>query len=475
MNRIFKKMSPSRLAVKAETGRAAETETMPLAVLEFQSPTAAVIATPVPWIASSTNYVVTALVLSMLGIATFMHVDQIVSASGELVSTAPNFSIQAFNATSIVQSIDVHAGELVTKGQILAKLNPTYAAADLTSLTEQEQGYSAQVAQLQAQEDGKPYLADPSNPASALQMQTYDQQTGQYTYTVQNYTAQIAQLKTEIKGYKAQAAYYTQRLGIASNVETMRKDLQHLQVGSRLDTLAATDDRVNIQAELSSAVSQAAADEKQLASVEAQRDSFEEQYKANISQLLSQALVNLAQARQALAKAKLDNQLVELTAPQDAIVQSVAPVADGSVLQAGQELMELAPVNAPLTVEADISGDESGYVHAGDTVVIKFNTLPFLQFGTAKGLVTSISPESFNPQDQQQQAASGAPLPGAPQTLYYKAQISVDELNLHNAPPGFKLVPGMPVEADMKVGTRTVMGYFTQRLLPVAYNSLHEP
>ncbi|OYV34467.1 MAG: hypothetical protein B7Z80_21150, partial [Rhodospirillales bacterium 20-64-7] len=260
-------MRQSRFLPSAKA--ATDAEPTPLAVLEFQSPTAAVIATPVPWFAASTNYIITAMVLLSLGVAAFMQVDEIVNASGELVSTQPNFSIQAFNATSIVQSIDVHAGELVHKGQILARLNPTYAAADLTSLTEQAQGYAAQVAQLQAQEDGKPYRGDPSNPASALQMQTYAQQTGQYAYTVQNYTAQIAQLQTQIKGFQAQAEYYTQRLKIANNVESMRKDLQHLQVGSKLDTLVATDDRVNIQAELASAVSQAAADEKQLTSVEA--------------------------------------------------------------------------------------------------------------------------------------------------------------------------------------------------------------
>ena len=108
---------------------------MPLAVLEFQSPTAAIIATPVPRMAGYTNYFVTAMVLSMLLVAGTMHTDKIVSANGEMVSTAPNSTIQAFNATSIVQSIDVHAGELVSKGQLLATLNPTYATADLTSLT----------------------------------------------------------------------------------------------------------------------------------------------------------------------------------------------------------------------------------------------------------------------------------------------------------------------------------------------------
>jgi hemolysin D len=453
----------------------AETDTMPLAVLEFQSPTAAIIATPVPPMANYTNYFVGILVLSLILVGCLMPIDRIVSGTGVLVSSSPNSNIQTFNDTSIIQSIRVHTGELVSKGQVLATLNPTYTAADLTSLTQQEQGYAAQVAQLQAQENGTPYAGDPGNPASVLQVQTYNQQMGQYNFTMQDYAQKISELQTNIEGYNAQAAYYSQRLGIAANVETMRKNLQQLQVGSRLDTLAATDDRVNVQSELASAVSSADAAKRQLASQQAERDSFQQQWKATISQQLATALVNLSQAQQALSKATLNNQLVVLTAPQDSIVQSISSVSTGSVLPAGQTLMTLAPVNTPLSVEVDIDSTDSGYVHPGNTAVIKFATLDFMRYGTAKGVVTSISPDSFNPLDQQAAATNGAPLPGAPQDLYYKAEISLDVLNLHNVPPGFRLVPGMPLEADMKIGKRTAMGFFLQRMLPIAYNSMHEP
>jgi hemolysin D len=453
----------------------AVTEAPPLALLEFQSPTAAVIATPVPPIANYTNYFIGVLVLSLILVGCLMPIDRIVTASGVLVSSSSNFSIQTFNDTSILQNIKVHTGELVSKGQVLATLNPTYATADLTSLTQQEQGYAAQVAQLQAQENGTPYNGDPGNPASALQVQTYNQQMGQYNFTMQDYAQKINVLQTNIEGYNSQAAYYRQRLGIASNVENMRKDLQQLQVGSKLDTLAATDDRVNIQAELSSAVSSAASSQRQLASQQAERDSFEQQWKGTVSTQLATALNNLAQAQQALSKAKLNNQLVVLTAPQDSIVQSIASVSTGSVLPAGQTLMTLAPVNTPLTVEVDVDSTDSGYVHVGNTTIIKFATLDFMRYGSAKGVVTSISPESFNPLDQQAVATNGAPLPGAPQDLYYKAEISLDVLNLHNVPQGFRLVPGMPLSADMKIGKRTAMGFFLQRMLPVAYNSMHEP
>ena len=450
-------------------------DAMPLAVLEFQSPTAAVIATPLPGIARSTSYVLTALVLSLLLIAGIFKVDKLVTATGVLNSVTPDISVEAFNAGSIVRDIKVQPGDFVTKGQLLATLDPTYTSADLKALTLQEQNYSAQVAQLQAQENDTPYKPDPSNPASALMLQTYNQQVGQYHYTLENYDQQISQLKTQIEGYNQQAIYYRQRLQIAANVEDMRKKLQKLQVGSQLDSEAATDERVSVQAQLASAVSEAEADERQLAAVKAQRDSFAQQFKATTSTDLATALNNLAQAGQELSKAQFNNNLVDLQAPQDAVVQSVAPVSVGSVLQAGQQLMELAPVNAPFVVEADLLASQSGFVHVGDKVTINFATLDPMQYGSAKGTVTSISPESINPEDQQNLVTMGAPLPSAPQTLYFKVQISFDVMNLHNVPAGFRLVPGMPIEADIVVGKHSILSYFLTRMTPVAYQSLHEP
>jgi HlyD family secretion protein len=465
---------PFKSGGKALVRVAGQAEPLPLAALEFQSPTSAIIATPIPAVARMTTVWLTLLVLTLLIVAAVKHVDKIVSAPGKLVSTASTIVVQPF-ATAIVQTIDVQEGQIVHKGDVLATLNPTYASADLVALTSQQQAYSAEVARLQAEEKGLIYNPDPSNPASALQVSTFYQQVGEYSATVEGYQEKIQEAETNIAGYQQQAAYDRQRLGVATNVETMRKDLQNLQVGSKIDTLAATDERLSIAGNLSDAQSSAAAGERNLAEQKAQLASYQQQWKATVSQQLSDAINNLTQAEQALAKAKLNDELVQLTAPRDSIVLSVAHVSTGSVLQSGETLMQLVPVDAPLQVEANVSGEDSGYVRVGDRVKIKFDTLPFVQYGTAEGVVLSVSPDSFNPYDQAGQQQNGPALPGTPQTLYYKTEISVDDLNLHNTPPGFRLVPGMPLSADVLVGTRTIMGYFTRRILPVAYDSMHEP
>ena len=46
---------------------------------------------------------------------------------------------------------------------------------------------------------------------------------------------------------------------------------------------------------------------------------------------------------------------------------------------------------------------------------------------------------------------------------------------LRNVPASFRLMPGMPVTADVKVGKKTVLQYLLSRVLPVAHEGMREP
>ena len=139
--------------------------------------------------------------------------------------------------------------------------------------------------------------------------------------------------------------------------------------------------------------------------VQAERTIFIEHWNSQISQDLAETRGNLMHAQQDYAKAALHNELVVLTAPRDAIVLSVAKISVGSVVTGAEPLIQLVPIDAPLTVEADISGINSGYVSPGDVVRIKFDTLPFLQYGAASGAVRTISADSFSPRIRRRKVA----------------------------------------------------------------------
>jgi hemolysin D len=444
----------------------------PLAVLEFESPSAAIIAKSVPPLSRATTFFVFLLVVSVLAASALIRIDKVVSAQGKLVADVPNIVIQAFDPT-IVESIDVRAGNIVRQGQVLARLNATFTSADHTSMRDQVDLLSAKVARLKAEATGTHYVPETSNPHAALQSSIFDQRKSEYEFSLLAFDQRSHQLQTQIAGENSQAAYLQERLSIASDIEGIHTELAARQADAKVNTLLATDIRLGLSASLSGAESNAAQAERRLGAEEAERSTFIERWRGQISLELADTLARLVEAEQLYSKTDLHNQLVVLTAPRDAVVLSVARISVGSVVSNAEPLIHLVPLDAELSVEADVSGIDSGYITAGDEVRIKFDTLPFLRYGTARGVVRSISADSFSPETRPQEG--GSTLPSRPSTLYYRADISLDELMLHDTPPGFRPMPGMPITADIKVGTRSVLGYFIDRILPVAHDSLREP
>jgi len=283
----------------------------------------------------------------------------------------------------------------------------------------------------------------------------------------------MSSLQSQIQRAASDKEAYTARLAVAEDVERKRMELERLQVGSQLNRLQATDSRLEIKRGLDNATNQVVQAARDMQAMQAERDAYNQQWRGQVSQDLTDQSRKLSDARENLNKAVLRRKLVELRAEQDSTVLSVAKVSPGSVLQSGEQFFTLVPLGAELEVETNISSQDAGFVHEGNVVMIKFDTFPFTQYGSAEGRVRLISADSFtsNPDEKQRGSQSQQPQVSS----FYRARISLDEVKLHGTPPGFKVGPGMAITADIKVGDRTVVGYLLSRVLPVAMEGMREP
>jgi hemolysin D len=445
-----------------------------LAVLEFQSPTAALIATPVPRSAKSVTLWVGVGVIAVGIAACVIKTDKVVTGEGSLMSSDPTVQLQPLE-TSVVHSILVHAGERVTKGQMLAELDPTFSSADMEADQDQVNNYSAQIDRLKAQLAGHPYLPAKSDANTALQLQTYSALQAQYQAGVANFDQQIASLQATLLQSEDDTRQYAERLALANSVEAMRSQLQQMQVGSRLDSLAAADNRLAMAGDLADAEQSARKALGDIASIQAQREAFIRQWFSGLDQQLQQAEISLAPAQQNLTKDREIHRLVTLRAPSDAVVLNIASASVGSVLQAGQPFLSLTPLGTALEAEVDLLGRDSGYVNVGDQVDLKLTTLPYLMYGDLKGTVTSVSSNSFDPEQLQSGTVSDISGSGTPSGLFYRARIKIVENKLHNTPNGFALLPGMPIDGDVKIGKRTIASYLMKRVMPAFTTGMREP
>ena len=444
------------------------------AVLEFQSPSTAITAAPMPRSARGTGWVVA----SMFGVAILalglIKIDQVVTAQGRVVSVLPTIVVQPLEA-AIVRSIEVRAGESVRAGQVLARLDPTFAAADLGSLDEQVSDLKAQAARMQAEVAGRPFAYDGLEPDMTMQAAIFGHRKAEYGLKLEGYEQKIQGLLATIARSNADADAYGKRLAVAQNLEQMRRELDRVGVGSKLNTLTAMDNRAEMERNVANAQETARSGQRDLSAMAAERDGYIQSWHADLAEKLADVTSRLADAQGKFEKAQLRRQMVELRADRDATVQSVARVSEGSVLSPGQQFITMVPASAALEVEANIPGREDGYVHVGDRVTVKFDTFPYSRYGVAHGTVRIMSPDSFTPQEEQRNPTGT--MPAAPNSAdpYYRARVSIGDVAVHGTPGPFRMIPGMPVTADIVVGKRTVLGYALQRIVGVAREGMREP
>ena len=459
------------VALTLRRGGVETTPSLP-SLLEFHSPTAALSMVAAQPGARGMTWVVCSLVAACASAAALIPIDKVVTAQGKVVAQSASSVVQPLE-TAIVRSIEVREGQTVRKGDVLARLDPTFATADVSSLQSQVNSLAAEVARLEAEAGGTTYRPKDDSPVAVLQGVIYTQRKAERAFKNENYTQKISSLQSQVQRAMSDKLGYGERVRIARDLERKRIELERLAVGSQIARLESEATRVEAERGLANAEAQVIQAAREMQALEAERDAYNQQWRGQISQEQTEQGRKLSDAREQLNKAVLRRQLVELRAEQDSVVLSVAKVSQGSVLQSGEQFFTLVQLDAPLEVEVNISGTDAGFVLPGNPVTVKFDTFPFTQYGSAEGRVRLVSADSFtsNPDERQrgaaQQQASGP--------SFYRSRISLDTIKLHDTPAHFRVVPGMPVTADVKVGERTLMSYLLSRVLPVAMDGMREP
>ena len=225
---------------------AAKAEATDQALLEFESPSAAVITTQPLRATRSTALIVSTLVLLLVAVSALIPIDVVVTASGKVVSKAPTLLVQPLDQ-AIVRSIDVHEGQVVHAGDVLARLDPTFAAADMKALEQQVASYQAQVDRDKAEAEGKPYVsARQSIPPRNCRRRSMPSNMADRNFKLEDYRHQISSLETQIARDLAVRRLLPPAAQVAGELEGMRRELEQLQVGSKLNTLAAIDNRLEM-------------------------------------------------------------------------------------------------------------------------------------------------------------------------------------------------------------------------------------
>ena len=387
-----------------------------------------------------------ALAAALIGLSSVLRVDIVVSGTGRLAADAPTIVLQPMQL-SLVREIKVKPGDAVRKGDVLATLDPTFAQADRTALTVQRDALVAKRARIEAELNGTPFAE-----GNALEATLFRQRQSQYAARLAEFDGKIASKLSDIAAADQNRESLAHQLSVAREVEAMRESLFRGQTGSKLNYLESQAARMRTERDLRSADTLLNDARQAERSLRADRQEFADAWRRDLLETLVKVRADVASVDESLVKATRLTDLVALTAPEDGVVLDVAKRSVGSVLHEAEPLVTLVPADTPLIADIAIGSADVGYARAGDTAVVKVDAYPYQRFGMVAGRLRSVGEDSFNGGDAH----------------YHRGQVALEKTAL-------RLIPGMTVTAEIKVGTRSVISYFLYPITRALTESIREP
>jgi len=443
--------------------------------IPFQDDIEEILEERAPPLLRSMNYLVAGLFISFVVIATVVKVDVVVVGTGRLVTDSPTILLQPMDR-SIIREINVKAGDVVTKGQVLATLDPTFAQADVASLAAQQRAVEAQVRRLEAELNGSAFEAGSgSNSDDVLQTILFRQRQSEYQSRLRVFDQDVLRIEAGIRTADDDRGLLAQQLEVARDVESMRASAVKSQAGSRLQFLDSQAARMQAERDFRETSNRLAELQHEMASRQAGRAAFIDEWRRQLLESLVSTRTEAAKLTEAMTKAARMRDLVMVTAPQDGVVLEVAKRSVGSVMREAEALATIVPANATLIAEINISSTDVGYTRTGDEALIKVDAFPYQRHGTLPGRLLTVSEESFS-------AGGGVGPEGGLSTpghsgggAFHRSRVALERTTLEAMPQGGRLIPGMTLSAEIKVGTRTIMSYFLDPVTRSLGDSIREP
>jgi len=401
--------------------------------------------------------------------AMFAPLDKGVPVNGT-VAVATNRKLVQHQSGGTIEDILIKEGDVVKAGQPLVRMNDVQAkaAAEMT----RAQYYSARAAEarLIAERDGKKTIGFPAELENAkndlravnaisLQTQLFNSRQSSLRNELAAVDESIAGLQSQSRGLQESLENQKQQIQfLKEQLEGMRDLAKEGYVArNRLLDLERTYAQVN--GGMAENVGNIGRAQRQISELNLRRAQRQQDYQKEVRTQLSEVQKEAEALASRLQGQDFDLANVVVRAPVDGTVVGLNVFTRGGVIGPGFRMMDIVPSDDALIIEGQVPVNLIDKLHKDLPVELIFVAFNQNQTPHVPGVVTQVSA------DRLVDEKTGMP--------YYKMQAKV-------TPEGKKILahlqvrPGMPVEAFVKTGERTMMSYLLKPVFDRAKTSLSE-
>ena len=394
--------------------------------------------------------------------AALTSVQEVAITQGTVVPSSRIQDLQHLEG-GIVQQILVQDGQTVEAGETLVRLSPAQATSELEQMRARQAGLLLKVERLRAfvenrQPDfsmvGKGYEALAQDQLNILKSQNMAKESSEAVIT-----AQIGQRRSELRLYEDQVKSVEEQANLLEQELSMREELLAKGLVSRVVYLDNKRELARVRGESARIRGQIGTAVQALVEVRERLVDLRVQSVQKVLDEIGVSTSELAQVQESLLKLEDRVNRLDIVASTRGLVQGLAVKTVGAVVQPGAVIGQIIPIAEQMKVEIKISTKDIGHVVAGQPVSVKVATYDFARFGALKGMLTSISPNTFLDEE------------GNP---YYKGSVELEQNYVGANPQRNHVLPGMTAQADIITGDKTLLQYLLKPIYVALTSSFQE-
>jgi HlyD family secretion protein len=360
----------------------------------------------------------------------------------------------------VVGELLVRDGDHVKLGDVLVRLDQTVTRANLAIVINGLTELEARKARLESERDALDNVAFPADllkragdpdVAEVLnsERKLFDLRRSARIGQKEQLRSRIAQLNEEIGGLHAQRESKEKQIGIVkgeleSVTELWKRNLVQI---SKLTELQREEAR--LEGESAQLVAQAAEVGGKVAETQLQIIQIDRDLSSEVAKETREIDGKIGEFVERKVAAEDQLKRVEIRAPQDGIVFQSNVHTVGGVITAGETIMLIVPEADKLAVEAKVNPQDIDQLQIGQNAMLRMSASNQRTTPEITGNITRISADTTTDQRTAQS--------------YYTIRISLPHDQVARL-GDIKLLPGMPVEAFVQTGERTLLAYLIKPL-----------
>ncbi|KYK45809.1 hemolysin secretion protein D [Bradyrhizobium liaoningense] len=403
--------------------------------------------------------IVLVLVVGLGGWASTVLISGALIAPGQIVVESNVKKVQ-HPTGGVVGEVRARDGDRVKAGDIVVRLDDTVTKANLAIVTKNLDAAQARAARLQAEQRGLDSIEFPqtlleraSDPdvkvLLSAETKLFDVRVNGRTGQKAQLRERITQLNEEISGLSAQEKAKDQEIALVQNELTGVRELyeKRLVQISRLTQLERDSARLN--GERAQYIASRAQAKGKITETELQIIQIDKDVVSEVSKDLRETNDKIGELIERKVAAEDQLRRIDIRAPQDGMVLQSTVHTVGGVVTAGDTLMLIVPQTDDLQVEAKVNPVDIDKLQIGQKTLLRLSAFNQRTTPELNGVVSRVSPDVTT----DQRTGQG----------YYTIRVSMPPEEIARL-GDVKMIPGMPVEAFVQTGDRTMLSYLMKPL-----------